>query len=96
MLSDVVDLFLTPIRYCFSLLADEVWFDYMGVTPLAIACTGIIVLLVMKALLTPVSIGALASYKVRTSNTNNAVRHNMSPSNAHRISSGGNHLLKGG
>ena len=94
MLSDIVDLFLTPIKYCFELLTAEVWFDAMGVTPLGIACTGIIVCLVMKALLTPVSIGALASYKARTSSREVRGTPREADTNPIRLGSGDRTLLK--
>lgn len=94
MLSDIVDLFLTPIKYCFELLTADVWFDTMGVTPLGIACTGIIVCLVMKALLTPVSIGALASFKARTSSREVHNTPRQADSYPTRLGSGDRPLLK--
>lgn len=94
MLSEIVDLFLTPIRYCFELLTAEVWFDAMGVTPLGIACTGLIVCIVMKALLTPVSIGAISSYKARTSSRQAHNTPRQADSHPNRLGSGDKPLLK--
>lgn len=62
-LSNTVDIILAPIKYLFSLLTHEVFFDALGVTPLGIAVTCICVAIVLKALLNPVNISSFAHYR---------------------------------
>lgn len=58
MLSDIINLILIPIRYFITLLFDDGLENYLGVPVIAIPVTGIITLIVIKALLNPVAIAS--------------------------------------